>query len=604
MIKKIKNYLNNLDQLNNVKQVKEEELPERGVIKALEGEITIGGKKATLQVGWDDYFPLHKPMYFLKPYNAFGFLPHIEKDGYICYVSDEGLVINQNNINNIIRDSYERVIATLEEGITGKNKTDFINEFEAYWRSNSYYSGSIKSIISLDPYIKQIIIVYIKDYSVVIAGDNKEKVINYSQKLLGDVKDEQIKYSNGIYIPLRKGTRIYPPSYNNFWSVKQIRRKIFNNLSSSNKTRLEKKVKNKRVTRDSLEYIILNIPQPNGNSAFVGINYTNFIAKRSDKGKYNKDFAHPLYKTDARCEINLFTIERHDSGYIVPRGGGSKEINKRKVALIGCGSVGSQIAFQLAKVGISDLLFIDKEKLDIENIYRHSLGIDKIYNPEFKSQPENFDYQLKLSKVLGLKNELESKLPYLNIDYSSDPIEKIINESKINFGKYDLVIVALGNPTIELYLNQYFHEKYDNVPVIYTWLEPYGIGGHALLTNNNGKTGCLKCLFNSDIYNRSSFSKKDQFFAKSISGCGSLFTEYSNLDSQQTAITATRLAIDVLTGKEKDNPIISWKGDKRKFVVEGFQLSERYNLSGEELNNLRYEYKNENCEVCSNCENK
>jgi len=600
MLKKIKKCLSDLNNIVNLTQISKEELPDRGVIGALEGEILVKGKKAILQIGWDDYFPLHKPMYFLKPYNNFGFLPHIEKDGYICYISDEGLIINQENISNIINESFTRVIETLEMGITGKNKIDFLNEFEAYWQNNINCNSSIKSMISLDSYIKQVQIASIKKYKFLIAGDQKSELINYIRKLLGGVQEEEIKFLKSLYIPLRKGTKIYPPPYNDFWSIKQIRRKIFNNLSSSNKNRLETIVKNSRVNSNSLVNIIVNIPQPNGNNALLGIYYKDFIPKKSDRNSYNKNYAHPLYKTDARCKINPVVIERHNKKHIVPRGGGNNNINSKNVALIGCGSVGSQIAFQLAKTGISNMFLIDKEKLAIENIYRHSLGIDKLYNPEYKSNPDNFTKKLKLSKVLGLKNELEQKLPYLNIDYSTESIEEIVDRSKIDFKKFDLIMVALGNPTLELFLNHYFHENYEELPIIYTWLEPYGIGGHALLTNNNKKSGCLKCLYNSNLYNRASFSKEGQFFAKSISGCGSLYTEYSNLDSVQTAIIASRLAINTLTGKEKNNPILSWKGNKERFLEEGFQLSERYFLREEKLRELRYKYINDDCEVCRN----
>ncbi len=166
--------------------------------------------------------------------------------------------------------------------------------------------------------------------------------------------------------------------------------------------------------------------------------------------------------------------------------------------------------------------------------------------------------------------------------------------------------MAIGNPTIELYLNKYFYNTKNMPPVIFTWLEAYGIGGHALLTNNKNRNGCLECLFtppekdieNYGKYNRSSFAKKGQEFSKAISGCGSLFTPYGSLDAIQTAILAVRLAINVLDGHEIDNPILSWKGDSQMFLENKKILSDRYRCTVEQLYENRYKYKSDLCPIC------
>ena len=143
--------------------------------------------------------------------------------------------------------------------------------------------------------------------------------------------------------------------------------------------------------------------------------------------------------------------------------------------------------------------------------------------------------------------------------------------------------------------------------VIFSWVEPLGIGGHALLILNQDKTGCYECLYTLNpedqldvLKNRASFAAPKQFFGKRISCCGSTFTPYGSLDALQTAIITTRLCISALIGEEKNNPLISWKGDSTIFIQNGYKLSERYYMLNQKLIDLRYQYKSAHCKVCGN----
>lgn len=295
------------------------------------------------------------------------------------------------------------------------------------------------------------------------------------------------------------------------------------------------------------------------------------------------------------------SIQRFDKGYILPRAGSNSTLSDKKVLLIGCGSVGSHIALELVRAGVMNLTLVDKDLFHIENVYRHALGVSSLY--EAVKNKENEEYY-SLPKVIGLKREIESKFPYVIVKCHQDSIEELIVGKMIEPTEYDLIVIALGNPTIELYLNDYFHNLSNCPPVIFTWLEALGIGGHAILTKNNNKAGCLNCLYldtsglKTDLFNRASFAAARQFFGKIIAGCGSVFTPYGSMDAISTAILATRLATDTLLGREVDCPLLSWKGESRVFLEHGYILSDRYKLNNETLYSLRYSYKKDQCEVC------
>ncbi len=607
MINLIENYVkNSLPYYHNVRILNKTEFPEYAEMDfsfLAEGEITLNGHSVTMQIALDNHFPLHKPLFFLKPYNALGFIPHVDRKGLICYSHDEGLLIDKGKIILIIEEAFEKAIKTLADGITGANHKDIQDEFEAYWSSleNIFY---IESNVELTNRVKVIRVAEFENYNRYFAGDSNSDIMNYCYKYIGKDRMGKPTIVDALYIPLREVASISPPYYGTFWTINKFKRLIDKNVTNSNKKAIERIVKH-RVRHNDVLIVLVSIPLTNGHKALIGVKYSKFSAKDIKRNRWKREFLHPLYKTSVNCKFVPLSISRHDKGYIMPRGG-SRNIDNKKVALIGCGSVGGYISVELAKAGVQNLTLIDQDILMQENVYRHILGVNSLTSEDYKNNRNSIERSNP--KILALKRLIEQKLPYININAISkysDNIENLISNHIIDFRQFDLVICALGNPTVELHLNEYFHKTYNMPPVIFTWLEAYGIGGHAILTNNCGQNGCLKCLYtdpfdkNSPLRNRASFAAADQFFAKQISGCGSVYLPYGSLDSVQTAVIATRLAIDVLCNREKDNPVLSWKGNSDLFLDSGFKLSEHYSLSSERLFDTRYLYKDDLCEICS-----
>jgi hypothetical protein len=156
--------------------------------------------------------------------------------------------------------------------------------------------------------------------------------------------------------------------------------------------------------------------------------------------------------------------------------------------------------------------------------------------------------------------------------------------------------------TLELELNEHGAGIEATPPLLHAWLEPYGIGGHVLVSGNE-ETGCLECLFTSSsgkgrLHSRAAFAQEGQEFGRRLAGCGSLHTPYGSADALRTAELATRTATDVLSGREEGNPLRSWKGDPEEFLAEGYRLSNRFSLTGEQLREQKYTYAAGECPVC------
>lgn len=584
-----------------------------------------GGKTVPLVLGLKEEFPYEVPVIAVHPPEGAGFLPHVSFDGFVCYVQPEGVVLDTDNPGGIIRDSILKSKQVLEDGIEGKNHRDFLEEFETYWGEVVYFQSPHfrpLSIMTYDPPpqdVAEVLIAYVPLRNVLVVASSHEKI-----KLMTDplFYPSTLDCLPTLAIWLRLSEPIYPPRYGWMWSPNDFREIIWERLSDNVKAKILNIYRQRQKQKEELkstphrmkweytaihssiyerwakDYLIFTFLTPSGKEATAAVEISP-LANNSVLYK-ERCSAVEFLACNISCQILPLAVERVDHSYLVARTGGDLELTKKHVAILGCGSVGSHIALELVKTGISELTLVDFDEIREENVYRHVLGLNRVY-----TKHKRIKFMKRSKKIDSLKIELELKYPHVRVHTYFGSAEQFVSTRLNELQKYDLIVVAIGNSQTERYLNKMLHQYNAVPPVIFTWLEPYGIGGHALLTLNKGKPGCIQCLYSSrtdDVdypYNFASFAAPGQDFGKTITGCAGAFTPYGSLDALQTAIIAVRLAISTLKGEEEDNPLISWKGDSKLFVQQGYELSRRYPETQEKLYALRYAYKDPKCPVCS-----
>jgi hypothetical protein len=222
------------------------------------------------------------------------------------------------------------------------------------------------------------------------------------------------------------------------------------------------------------------------------------------------------------------------------------------------------VAKNLASLGIGRIRIVDPDVLTPENIHRHVLGIS------FLDQ----------KKVEGMRLFLNKHFPHICVEDKADDIRTVLDKDQVFVTESDLVIFALGDETLELYLNDLLDQR---MPRIHAWVEPLGIGGHVLGTGLDNQKGCFRCLFDTDevlgIHNQAAFAAPGQSFQPSFAGCAGTFTPFGGLDAERTANEAARLASRILLKRQTSNLLISWRGDDVDFSAAGFRLSARGKMS-------------------------
>jgi len=174
------------------------------------------------------------------------------------------------------------------------------------------------------------------------------------------------------------------------------------------------------------------------------------------------------------------TIVDYDRNYRAFTKSGQDIISNVKVALIGAGGLGWQIAMQLTSLGVKNLLLIDPDKIEKTNLNR------------LPALPHS---KVGKSKVQVLSSILKRMNPNIKVNYRAKSVldTRIMNELK----EYDIIIGAVDSENIRLELNK-FAVKYlkyyiDAGSEIILENEKVKHAGGQISTVIPGFTPCLCC---------------------------------------------------------------------------------------------------------------
>ncbi|WP_300351562.1 ThiF family adenylyltransferase [Clostridium sp.] len=461
-------------------------------------------------------------------------IPHITSNGYICYLDKEGIIWSDDS-NKVFDFVFSRIESVLlqNESIEGIHR-----EFQYYFFQTPNRDIMLSEISECD---------ITKKVKIAMDSSSKLKIVFDDNKIDRSIY-KKLQIINAIYIPFDKCLDIYVPNKTKFWTSSEINGLINRCVSEENIKRI------KDLTKENIKnYYILDILLADGQKILVGLMYEKDNVL--DKGDI------PILENTKEWNIVPIFIERIDDKKSLIRGGAITTGKDFRILIIGCGSIGSNLIFQLAQTGFKNLTIVDYDQISEDNIYRHFLG--KVRNKKEKD------------KALLMKEEIESKYDEMNINAINDDIFNLIESNKLKLSEYSLVISALGDVNKERLLNKYLIKA--SIPTIYTWVEAYGIGGHAIFINNQEK-GCYNCLITDDLGCKVNFAaKSDRPFVKNFGGCLGTFTPYGSMDAMQTAIIASRVAYNYLIKDIKYNRVISWKGNNEIFVENGYKVNEAFN---------------------------
>lgn len=520
------------------------------------------------------------PRFYLKKPESYGQLAHVNTDsktglGNICVNDQDSVSVNYERPFLAIEESLNRHYEILNKGLTDSdwNINELLREFYSNWQHICGLNKYNLICASADGRLEQMEVLRPESgkkigFSSLFLGvsNSASELADYAY-ITREIKNKKRTVAGcAIIIPLNN--LLPAPS-----SIDDIGNWYLNAITAISEKDKKEFFEKFALIRANEHWVVFNADSPSGRTWF-GLHF-----------QLNNKRCLPTTRSSLNhCKITPVSVQMFNKKRIMPRSGASLPLSDKKVLLVGCGSVGGEIAHKLASAGIGTLILDDTDYFSLDNIYRHVLTQQAI--GWHKSNALAFDLNLKY--------------PWIKAEGYSENLLKLRNKEILEL--MDIIIIAIGSPTQERIFHDYLIKNKVNVPVINTWVEGYGVGGHATLDIPASK-GCLRCAYvDQDSLMRGlasnlNFFDYNQDLTVNHAGCGELYLPYSAISAAQTALIASNLAVKYLNGDIQESSKISWKGDASEAIENGFALSNRYELFNDSLKILPL--YNKYCDICN-----
>lgn len=239
-----------------------------------------------------------------------------------------------------------------------------------------------------------------------------------------------------------------------------------------------------------------------------------------------------LWKT--RSNVQRRKISRFDAAWIHGRGMNKElpALAAATVVVLGCGSLGSQLAMRLAQAGIGGLHLVDPETLVAANVGRHALGVSSVGQ----------------NKAAALADMLRTYYPHMHtVQAWNEAWQSVYQKRTSLLSGSSLIVACLGTWSEDGPLGELQAGRNIRIPIIYGWLDEFGSAAHALALGPGLPS--LTCVLSPTGELRiPETTWTGDGLLQAEPACGSLFQPYGPLEVGHAETLVTRLCIDVLTG--------------------------------------------------------
>lgn len=534
-------------------------------------------------------FPDDFPVVYLPTdvAQATGYIPHLSRNRLLCTFDASTAIPNADYPEDIVFAVLERARTEYYAGVEGRNSDDFADETEAYWRDTN--AGGVAPALSLvvpSPTHRRIYVLRLdkpwRSFGWLFTETQAEakhwlKAVGYKEKTTGRA---------AFYVSLADmGLPPFPDTNSDMYlRLKEHSPDEMAKVMSFLKSAL-------RPT-----WVLAALPASNGRS-LVAWQHPAFTRMQIGRGgRHQVACTIPGFRsTHQPAEMEMTTlngggkIRRTTVTQIQPERLLSRTSGARyrdaleRVTVIGCGSVGSLLANEIARAGqVRRMGLIDNQVITPENTLRHLCGMSDVG---------------KL-KVQAVSNRIQSHFPHVHCKiYREDVLDLLRTNSKL-LQTASLKVIALGNTAVERRLNRLiFADKgAATLPACFVWVEPHLYGGHLLYLGKN-TTGCFECLFDEQFKFCHRVVAFPQHYTGREAGCHSTYVPYGGADLTQFVASCVRFLHS--TEAIHENILLTWVGDLEHARLSGVTISEEYTMASSFSTISRPVFAKPNCLVCS-----
>lgn len=419
------------------------------------------------------------------------FLPHLDADKSICYLDEESTTLWIVDFESTLATIARAIEARIEEwGSTDIAARDFRQELSSYWRGNfSAFKVNESINCGIFAFYEKANLQNEVAKEVVVAGDLAAAeawiVKRSNAKITATGLHISIKFRSAPYV--LHGQKWPPEKFKDFLSWLAS---VDPSSHSSLMHNLVKHVAGKGMVSVSLRQEAEEI------GFFIEITQETYATicrlkgKINHKGKKRRTRTHNQNTSPkvAAASLGRFTFKFLRSNIINAspefiftrnaKGNETHTLAGKRIALIGCGTIGGYVAHCLSQIGAGtgaagEFHLFDDDTFSPGNLGRHLLGVE--YLQEMKSTALQHFLERQ-----GLINSV-----FAHEKFGRKDLEQ----------KWDYIIDATGSTEFSLNLARWSRTcnfKHGRPKLIHGWIDAYGLAARALY--DDGSAACFGCL--------------------------------------------------------------------------------------------------------------
>lgn len=438
--------------------------------------------------------------------------PHLDKDGGLCYFGKGSVILDRYDPATAIAQCLRQAEVVLAKILSDQDFLvhDVQNEFLVHWDQQEPFPMPI-CMGSVNPDAESARLHFDKDGSRAIMTDDPLA----AQRLATAIGWPELNEAVNRCWLFR--TAAAPPVPER---LPQTVKELFDWLREWDQ-RLYHAIQNRLRTNQVYEFVRLVM------AVHTPVGWIGFMFEIPPPGKMSApELKQLLHGRGGTSTIQRLSILDISPEFVHSRNLTFQDLTNKRITLIGCGAIGSNLAAALARLGAGQgpsglLRLIDEEFLAAENLGRHYLGYNRITQ----------------QKAPALREELLRQFPLARIEAVPQNVQ---NVPALFNG--DLVIEATGDEALSEYLNAQWLQRKRPGPVLYVWIRGNGECVQSLWTDTS-EFSCFRCLRlnGSDVHRAERFPVMKNETRRKVLGCHA-FTPYA----VSAPLHATALAIDAI----------------------------------------------------------
>ncbi|OJZ16371.1 MAG: thiamine biosynthesis protein ThiF [Thiobacillus sp. 63-78] len=435
-------------------------------------------------------------------------VPHLGADGMLCYLAKGTVVLDIYDPVGQSLACLQRAAIVLGQIMKGEMVEDLTEEFFAYWHGWHCFVD----LQGEDLGRQSCIVAQANGSPLCFVTDNEGRTTEKLKSLGYQVTDRTV-------LTYRVKTRAQPRPLTSHWPPKTVGDILAWQSTLDPRCRRKIHERIKEGERKKANGVLIIIESPLMTYGFAVL----YDRQRPVQKNKLADRGDPSYG----LSVIPTSVVRIDDRYLAQRNmPKSKTLAGKKIAIVGCGTIGGYLSDMLVKAGAGTcggkLTLVDFDSLLPQNIGRHRLGFP----------------DLLLNKAEAMAKELRRLAPAANI--RAIPVD--VRQAQL--GELDLLVDATGEESLGHWLCGHYAPQ---TPMLSVWIEGPGTAVRALL-KTNASGACYRCLWHSNRRGelRSTIDPLPAILAGH--GCEGLYVPFPASVSVHAASLGAEMTLDWVNG--------------------------------------------------------